>query len=253
MNPPTIPTTRSSKGRLTRNIIERAVVVIVLTASLSAIWWSVTRLIALQKRSSELSRQVEKLTSEIDIMRLEWSPTQTQDLARRFGDLHENLFETPSSVMEWTDLAVRDAIPLALDMKVSLGPTQISTNDAGIITRFPATFEIRPNPIALPTRSLYHRFLEWTRGIATEARRVDFVELTMTGISAGGGTMSATVELWGLDKSSNASPPVITSPSPTNAPVPSPANPASQAPGAAPKPPSTPTPAEPQPEPQATP
>lgn len=200
MNAPGVQRPRQGARLLSRAAVERVILIVVVTGSLWAIWYSVSRLLALQAKTRTLNRQVAQLYADIDTMRSHWSGSRTQEVAQRFNAVPESLFPNEASIAEWTESIQRDSVPLALETRFRLNGTQVSTNGARPVTRILATIDVNSNPTVASPRPVYHRLLDWSRQVAMQARRVDLVELNVTGVASDAGSASATVELWSQEQ-----------------------------------------------------
>jgi outer membrane murein-binding lipoprotein Lpp len=214
MSSPGLQPIRSGSRQFAHNLIERVILVLVITGSFWAIWWSFTRLRALQSTSRQLNQQVARLTADIDLMRAQWSASRTQEVTRRFEMVRGNLFSGELSINEWSDTVIRDSIPLALDTRFQLAATRLETNGATTVTRVQANLDLLPSSIAKASRPLYNRVVDWARLVSGNPRRVDLIGLTLNASATGGGFASVSVELWADDKPSASAPAPKTSPLP---------------------------------------
>lgn len=214
MSSPGLQPVRSGTRQFAHNLIERVVLVVVITGSFWAIWWSFTRLRALQSTSRQLNQQVARLTADIDLMRAQWSASRTQEVTRRFESVRGNLFTGELSINEWSDTVIRDSIPLALDARFQLANSRLETNGATTVTRVQANLELLPSSVAKASRPLYSRIVDWARHVSSNPRRVDLIGLTLNASTTGGGFASVSVELWADDKPSASAPAPRTNPLP---------------------------------------
>lgn len=214
MNSPGLQRAAPPGPGLSRSIIERVVLILVLSGSFWAIWWSVSRLRANQTHSRQLNQQVSRLTADIDLMRAQWSGSRTQEIARRFGAVRDSLFVGETAVADWSDSVQRESVPLALESHIRLNAGQTATNGAGSITRVQAMIEVQPNLAAKAALPVYHRLVSWSRQFATQPRRIDLLELSVNSASLSAGSALAVVELWTQDPQPAA--PASTNAVPTN-------------------------------------
>lgn len=202
MNPPTAPLPQVSKparklGKaFSRATLERVILLLVLSGSFWAIWYSTGRLRSLHTHTRQLNQQIARLTAEIDLMKAQWSLSRTQEIAARYEKVGDSLFIGESSIATWQESLQRDSVPLALDTQFRVAGTDVSTNGNKVLTRVRGSIDITPSTATRSPRPLFHRLVDWSRSLASQPRRIDLLELKVTA----SGRATALVELWTQDR-----------------------------------------------------
>ena len=160
----------------------RTVVVIIIVGSLALAWWAfAVRFVPLQKRSRDLTSSVSRLSTELDVLERRWTKEESAEIRARYQELHTQLFSDTAALQAWLTRLEEMATPLALQATVSFGdPRPQLTNDfkVGVI---PANVSLEVRPILNATESPYQRLLRLGQKLATEGKRSDLAEMTVTG------------------------------------------------------------------------
>ena len=160
----------------------RAVVVIIIVGSLALAWWAfAVRFVPLQKRARDLTSSVSRLSTELDGLESRWTKEESAQVRARYQELHTLLFSDTAALQAWLTRLEDMATPLALQPTVSFGdPRPQLTNDfkVGVI---PANVSLEVRPIPNGTETPYQRLLRFGQKLATEGKRSDLAEMTVTG------------------------------------------------------------------------
>jgi hypothetical protein len=160
----------------------RAIVVIIIVGSLALAWWAfAVRFVPLQKRARDLTSSVSRLSTELDALERRWTKEESAEVRARYQELHTQLFSDTAALQAWLTRLEEMAIPLALQPSVSFGdPRPQLTNDfkVGVI---PANVSLEVRPLLNATESPYQRVLRLGQKLATEGKRSDLAELTVSG------------------------------------------------------------------------
>lgn len=171
----------------------RAVILVVVLSSLAAIWWSFAMVMSPRlKESRELSSRVSRLSGEVDDLDRQWTKAGAGELSNQFSRVDSKLFEGQTEFEAWLADFKRQAAPLALEVRASLGqPSQRTAGDR-TMTLIPATLTVEVQPARPETKppSPYARLLLLGQRLASEPKRADLQELT---IEAGTNSVSRAV------------------------------------------------------------
>lgn len=183
----------------------RAVVVLIIVASLLVAWWAfAVRFLPLQKRSRDLSMTVSRLSTEVDALERKWNKDESDQIRTRYKELHSQLFPDGASIIAWTDRLKAMAEPLALSAAVDFGNTVPQLTNEYKVAFIPANVSLEIQPILNSNESPYQRLLRLGQKLAAEGKRTDLAEMTITG-----GPMSITkaqlvFNLWAGEESFEA-------------------------------------------------
>lgn len=180
--------------------LERAALLVGVGGSLWAIWWSVNRLRTVQTQSAAVSQQVSRISTEIDIMQAEWPTSKTQEVARRFTQARDQLFQDADALSAWRDVLQREAVPLALEVEIGFNGTRFApVGDQGF-TLMESRLGLVPAVDVPSTRPTYQRVLDLGHRLVTQTQRLDLVELEVHGGTRSISEATAVVELWAMDQ-----------------------------------------------------
>lgn len=175
--------------------VERIVVFSVVTIAGVLLWTSVSRLVRVRSESRDLTRRIAHLSGEIDVMRSQWPSSRTQQVASRIPAAEATLFQGPPAVAEWIESVRAAAIPLALETDFEfVGAHTQALNRA--IAVMQTRLHIAPDRDSESVRPSYNRLLELGQSIARHPKRLDVLELSVSGSSNSVGEATALIEVW---------------------------------------------------------
>jgi hypothetical protein len=159
----------------------RGFVVVMLAISMMLGWWSLKRLIPLQKKCAELSATVSRVSGEVDELQRRWSEDDAAEIQRRFAQAHLQLFVDQAALENWMATLKDQVIPLGLGVHTDFAKSvpQKSHNDLAII---PTTISIDVGPAlgTQTTETTYQRILRLSHRLTTQQRRADLTELKVS-------------------------------------------------------------------------
>jgi len=194
---PHAPLPRPAKRLHPRDALFRGAVFLVLLASVGLAWWTLMhRLIPVQKESRQLSKDVDRLSSQVDTLQRKWTAAKADEVQAGYKQAHRALFADETAMGAWIEHFEEQSTPLAMSFKVAFGTGRDQTNAPEKLVLIPATVSIDVRPAAEGLPSAYQRLLRLDRQLATEAKRADLVEMTISG-GPGSVTRAALVfSLW---------------------------------------------------------
>jgi hypothetical protein len=175
-------------ARLTRfNAYEwqfRIFIVVMLGVSVLLSWWSLKRLVPLQRQCRELSATVSRVSTEVDEMQRQWSEDDAAQIRRRFAQANAQLFVDQSALESWMANLKDQVIPLGLDVHTDFAKSvpQSSHNDLAIIPTTVAV-DVRPTLGIQGAESSYQRILRLSHRLTTQQKRADLAELKVSATS----------------------------------------------------------------------
>lgn len=181
-----------------RDWVLRGLVGLLIVASATLVWWSFKRLAPVQARSRELNAAVARLSGDLDLMSHKFSKEDVEKIMDRYGQAYGLLFVGQEPIDQWLASLREQMIPLALDGKAELGKAgspSASDHDLSVI---PATVsvEVQPAKGIETLKTPYQRLLQLTRRIGNQDKRVDLVELNVSGGSNSVTRAVAVLDIW---------------------------------------------------------
>jgi hypothetical protein len=178
--------------------ILRAVFVLLIAGSAWLVYWSLNRLAIQRKQSRELGTLVSRLGNEIQLMQGKYTQSDVEQLGTHYRRANELLFQGQEPLEKWLLDLKQVMIPLALDGTPQLGKTMVQTNTQPQLTILPATLalDLRPAAGIEARQPGYARLLQFLQEVTTQNKRVDLVDLTVTGGTNSIERAVAGLELW---------------------------------------------------------
>jgi hypothetical protein len=175
----------------------RGFVVLLLAVSVTLGWWSLKRLIPLQRKCAELNATVSRVSREVDELQRRWSEEDAVRIRQMFTQAHAQLFVDQAALDGWLASLKNQVIPLGLDLKTDFGKSvpQRSSNDLAIIPTT-VSVEVRPPSGNEKTESAYQRILRLSHRLSTQPKRADLAELKVS--AAGDSSINSAVMVLNL-------------------------------------------------------
>ncbi|MCC7375591.1 MAG: hypothetical protein IT581_13120 [Verrucomicrobiales bacterium] len=182
-----------------RKVIERALLLLVGSASIAVIWWSISRLQKAQRESAVAGLNASRIANEVDLMQGQWTGQRTQDLGLRFTSARDSLFGDAPELAAWRAAIEEKAIPLAFQTNVRFTGSRTQAVGQTSIAFVQVALDIVPTAGVPGVRSAYQRLVELAHHIATQPKRVDLSELSIESVSNVMTHASMTIDLWAAD------------------------------------------------------
>jgi hypothetical protein len=175
------------------------VIAALLLGSLGLTWWCFkVRLAPLQAQAKELSIQVGRLSTEVDVLERTWARARADEISNRLFQAHSQLFLDQASLENWLANLQEQAEPLALEAKANFGktiPQNVIGEELAIIPTSIAV-DVHPTASADVAGSPYRRVLQLSQRMASETKRADLAELKVEGGPNSIARAMLTFELW---------------------------------------------------------
>jgi hypothetical protein len=191
----------STRGTRRRALAFRAVVLLVLAAGLSLVYWSINRLIPLQRQTRTVTSNLSRLTADIQLMESRWTSNEVERILTQFERLPDRLLVGSDALDLWLKSLRDQLVPLALESSTEFGTAAVQQAASRFVTTIPATVSVavRPTPGIESYRSPYQRVLRLTQFLSNQPKRVDLLELDVSGNSNSVSRAVAVLNLWASD------------------------------------------------------
>ena len=154
-----------------------------LGAALGLLYWSVfVRFLPMTKEHNAKASQMTRAADELETMRRRFAPEEIEGLRSRYAQAQEALFDLKDGTTEWQTQIEEQARSGTLNPNVKLGLPALSTNVAGIAA-ITAEVTLQPDINVRTTNTPYARLLKFTDELASSPKRLDLLELSVTGDS----------------------------------------------------------------------
>jgi hypothetical protein len=169
-----------------------------LLISVGLVVWAYQRLIPVQRQARETASQISRLATEIGLMEGRLTPEELDRLAAEFQRAQGLLFSTPESLKDWLTQLRLQMVPLALEATADVGRPAATNAANPTVAVVPATLSLtlQPSRDVEGVRSPYERVLQFLDVLSREAKRVDVVELQVTGSANSVSRAVVSLSLW---------------------------------------------------------
>jgi|GEM_PF-5566077 len=178
---------------MVRGVLVRVVLIAALAGSILLPVWSWKRLQPVSRQRAAAAAQQTRLNNEVDGLERRWDPAEALRVEEDLKKVQQRLFANSEEIMGWQADLDRQTRQHEIDVTSRLGTTEFRSREGHKLAVRPATIELAPVASA---RSSYQRLLGFTRTLANMNRRIDLVELSVTGNSNSIDQAKATVQLW---------------------------------------------------------
>ncbi len=180
---------------VSRPLLVRVVLFSVFAASAGLVWWSVDRLAPLDKKLEQLNTKLAGLENEIQHLELNPNPLLVEQMAAKFRQVEEELFASHDEAIEWPELK-RSPSRFVLKAEAQVGRTQACPLAGKQFSIVSANLDLQSTPSAASASSPYKQVLEFAQTLTTQKKRVDLVELTVSGNSNSVSVAKMGLQLW---------------------------------------------------------
>lgn len=195
---PARPRRLKSQPLTVRGWVLRVLVGGLLIGSAVLVQDSYRRLLPVQREARETAALVSRLSAEVALMETRHSPEQTEEVAREYARAQGLLFSTPEALKDWFQQVREQMVPLALDATADFGRPSTTNAAHYALAIVPATLalSIQPAPGIGAVRTPYERTLRFLTQLGLQEKRVDLVELQVSGGTNSVSRAVATLQLW---------------------------------------------------------
>jgi hypothetical protein len=182
-----------------RALLTRAILLTVFAGSVVLVWWSVNRLAPADRKLEVQNTKIASLEKEIEHLEQKPNPLEAEKTANEYKQAQELLFQGPDEAIGWEELR-RQASRFTVKVEAQIGKTQACVLSRRQFRIVSANLEFQLNPDNLSTNSPYRSLLEVAQRLTSQKRRVDLVELSVSGNSNSVSTARMGLELWTDEK-----------------------------------------------------
>jgi hypothetical protein len=194
------PLPKAAQLRIQRLLV-RLGMFAVLALSLWLLWWSLfVRLAPVHRQFQEKTRDLSELADQVDKLKLQWPAPRLEQLAAQYQDAQGLLFADPEAVADWAKGIPLQAAPMGLEAAIQLGAPQAGPEPAAKLSVTRASLNLSPSRTAGITNTPYQRLLTFTGSLAESERRIDLLELSVSGNSNSIQQASVVVRIWSPEK-----------------------------------------------------
>jgi len=184
-----------------RDLKVRLLLLLIFAASAALVVWSINRLPESDKKLLAQSAKIAELEKQEHDLTNRWDGVEAEQIAGRFKQSQELLFAGQDEVGGWQAELKRQADQLALTVNASVARTQDCPLPGKRFTITSAKVDVRPITPGVRTNSPYLRLLSFAQNLSAQNKRVDLVELEVTGRSNSVSEAKMDLHLWSLENS----------------------------------------------------
>lgn len=179
-----------------RTLLVRLVMLLVLAGSVGLVWWSVNRLVLINRQLKEVAMAMSTLDFEVQQLEQDLKPIEVARVENRYKEAQQSLSGGPEENDSWVNILQEDALAVSLLGKVELGSSQSLPRADLKLSFTPATIEISPLMESPQTSIPYQRVLNFTGILQKPDRRIDLLDFRVLGNSNSVRHATAVVQLW---------------------------------------------------------
>jgi len=179
-----------------RSTLVRLLLLIVFVGSLALAWYSVNRLQPVERLLQMQSEKLARLEDEVMQLELKWNSQEAEQVAGKFKVAQDQLFSGQDEVKRWQEELKHPANQFVVDVKAQAGRTQACPLPNKIFAIIPATVEMQASVNEPATKPPYKRLLDFTQSLTTQKKRVDLMELTVSGNSNSVSQAKLGLQVW---------------------------------------------------------
>ncbi len=168
-----------------RRMALRVAVVLLLAGCFLLAWWSWHRVQPVNQRLRAATTTYSHLADEAQAIELRWDSVEAGRVEADFKQANEVLFATREEFSDWRAEVDRLTRDRSLECSTRFGEALPRTSGAHRFSVLPATLELRPVGPRSTNAALgpYGRLVAFTHAMKSAGKRVDLVEVTVTGKS----------------------------------------------------------------------
>jgi hypothetical protein len=179
-----------------RTAFVRFSLLLIFAGSLGLAWWSVNRLQPLEKLLQKQSEKLAHLEDEVMKLELKWNQQEADQVAAKFKKAQEQVFSNQDEIIKWNENLKHNTNQFILEVRAQTGHTQACPLPNKVFSVIPASIDLQA-PLDVPaSKPPYKRLLDFAQNLSTETKRIDLVELTVSGNSNSVTTAHVGVQLW---------------------------------------------------------
>lgn len=164
--------------------------------ALAVLYWSVfVRLLPVTTEHNAQARQLTRLSDELELLRRRYAPAEVDEIKARYSRAQESVFNQAQELSDWETQVVDQARIATLDAKVKLNAPQPASAEMQDIKSVTAEVNLQADAIPGAKVTPYARVLKFTETLATSPKRIELMELSVTGDSNSVSHAQAVVQL----------------------------------------------------------
>jgi len=185
-----------------RDLKVRLLLLVIFGASAALAWWSINRLPASEQKLERQNTKIAELKQQKAELENRWGNGQeAEQIAGRFKLSQEQLFAGQDEINGWQAELKRQADQLAVSVNAGVTKTQDCPLPGKRFAIMSATVDVRPITPGIRTNSPYLRLLSFAQNLSSQNKRVDMLEVAVTGRSNSVSEAKMDVQLWSLENS----------------------------------------------------
>ena len=179
-----------------RTLLVRLVMLLVLAGSVWLVWWSVNRLILVNRQLKQKTSAVLAVADEVQKLERLSEPDEAARMEARFIAATNSLFAGPGECAGWLKELPEQTLALGLEATLQPGQAQPHSRAEQKLALLSTTIDLHPAVGTLWTNFPYQRLVNFTGVLGKPKQRIDLLELEVLGSSNSVRQAKAVVQLW---------------------------------------------------------
>jgi hypothetical protein len=200
--PPSRPGPALKAPRSVRSIwTVRFALLLGIALALGILYWSVfERLLPVNAEHRTRALEMTRLADEVEALRGRWTPAQKQEVRARYERAKQALFNPAHDLTDWQAQVLEQARMRVMEANVNLGPLQPLVSPEPGLSTITAQINVAPDSVLGSTTPSYARLLKFAQAVASSSKRLDLLELNVTGDSNSVSQAQAVVKLLATER-----------------------------------------------------
>jgi hypothetical protein len=169
--------------------------------ALGLVYWAVfVRLLPITTEHREKALEMTRLGDELEQLRNRYTPAQIEEVKSRYTAARASLFDPSQEVTDWQTQLQDQARIQILESQFKVSDPQPVNSPMEGLTALTAEVSVQPNLVLGSATSPYARLLKFTESLTASPKRLDFLELSVTGDSNSVSQAQAVLQIYAGEK-----------------------------------------------------
>jgi len=197
-----------TSSQLKQGWMARIILILLLLASIGAIWWSVNERLSLLYGATSITQQQADIQRGIDQSQMKWSSQNHEKIAADLLLAEDKLMPDQNTMADWLENFISQAQDRRIQLVYNVGRAHPSTDKLSNIHLVPIQIILRPSA-TMKQSNAYKKLITFAKSITNNEWRMDVTNASVIGSREQFEQLEMHIEMWMLgevDQSGNAIP-----------------------------------------------
>jgi len=182
-------------SQLKQGWLARIVLIILILASIGAIWWSINERLSLIYGATSITRQQASIERESDKLQMQWSSQNHEKIGSELEKAESKLMPDQKSMADWLGNYITKAQNQQIQLVYNVGRAQLPLKQLGNIHLVPIQIILRPSD-NLRQQDAYTKILDFAKDITDNEWRMDVSSASVTGNGRRFEQLEMQIKIW---------------------------------------------------------